>query len=135
MGSGSYNLALGSTVITVTGIAQDGSQKDYTITVNRAAPSANNKLTNLTLNGGGSDLIFEQGAFDPETTFYTATVSIALVPSVIVAAEPEDSGASMTITPSPPPISLVLGLNPIFIEVSAQNGSTKTYVVVINCLP
>ena len=81
-------LAVGGNVITVVVRAEDGdTTKTYTVTVTRAAPprSTDATLRNLTLSG------IDFGAFDPETTGYTASVANDVAETTVTPAVNHDA--------------------------------------------
>ena len=120
-----------STFIPIVVTAVNGSQNTYTVTVNRAAPGGNNNLRSLTVSPG--TLV---PAFLPNTTNYTVDVASS-VASVTVTAQPQDAGATVSInvqTTTSRSVSLgAAGSSTLLtIEVTAPNGSQKTYTVVVN---
>ncbi|PWK13487.1 cadherin-like beta sandwich domain-containing protein [Tumebacillus permanentifrigoris] len=133
--SAPISLTVGENTIIVVVTAQDGStEQTYTLTVTRAA-SSNNDLSNLTLSQGALSPVFSSG-----TTSYTASVSTA-VNRVNITPTVSDSTATVKIggvaitSGTPREMTLNIGANPIKIEVSAQDGTTKTYTVTISREP
>ena len=131
----SQSIALGgpgsSTPIPVVVTAPNGTQKTYLVTVNRAALGGNNNLQSLTVSPG--PLV---PAFAASTTSYTVDVATS-VTNVTVTAQPQDAGATVSINGQPTTsLSVPLGAagthTSIQIEVTAPNGSQKTYVVTVN---
>ncbi|WCN39674.1 cadherin-like beta sandwich domain-containing protein [Aneurinibacillus uraniidurans] len=133
--SSSIPLTVGSNTITVVVTAQDGSTtKSYTISVTRAAP--------LSTNADLSDLVLSQGtlspAFSSGTTSYTTSVgnevtSLTVTPTVADStASVKANGTAVTSGSASIPITLNVGSNTITVLVTAQNGSTKTYMVTVN---
>ncbi|WP_240419708.1 S-layer homology domain-containing protein [Paenibacillus periandrae] len=132
--SSTIQLAVGSNPITIVVAAQNGSVKTYTIIVNREAAneqSSNANLSSLSLSSGTLD-------FASGTTSYITNVANS-VSSLTVTASVYDSRSTMTINGSPAvsgqpsgSIRLVVGSNPIAIIVTAQDGATKTYTVIVN---
>lgn len=127
-------LAFGPNTIIVVVTAQDGTtQKTYTITAGRG--SANASLANLTISSGTLSPAFAAG-----TTSYTASVSNGTA-SVTITPATSDATATLTIngtaatsgTGSSEP--LTIGQNFFKILVSSQNGTTKTYSLVITRTP
>ena len=96
-----------------------------------SAPSADASLADLLLSAGRLD-----PAFDPDVTSYVVQ-DADVPPAVAVTPFPSDEGASISINglPATPgdssePIDLGLGMTPITIDVTAQDGRTqRTYVV------
>ena len=123
-------LNVGSNSISVVVTAQDGIiTKTYTIEVVREKSS----------NANAAGLVLSQGtlnpAFAPGTTSYKALVDPS-VPSVTVTPTVEEETASVrvnevaVISGSPSsPIPLTDGSNIVSVVVSAQNGTTKTYII------
>ncbi|RZA30570.1 MAG: cadherin-like beta sandwich domain-containing protein, partial [Proteobacteria bacterium] len=134
-GSASANipLTIGTNTITTVVTAQDGTTtKTYTVTVTRAA-SANANLSALSLSAGTLS-----PAFAAATTSYTASVSntntsVTFTPTVT---DPTSSvkvnGTTVASGTASAPVALTVGANTIAIEVTAQNGTTKTYTVTVN---
>jgi hypothetical protein len=122
-----------STPITIVVTAPNGTQKTYSVNVNRSG--GNNNLQSLSVSPGPLS-----PAFSASTTSYTVDVGSG-VNSVTVTATLQDTNASMlvngqgtssgqarTITPlSGPGLSTL-----ITIVVTAPNGSQKTYFVTVN---
>ena len=120
-----------STLITIEVTAPNGSQKTYLVTVNRTALGGNNNLQSLTVSLGPLT-----PAFTASTTSYSVDVATS-VTSVTVTARAQDAGATVSINGQPTTSrSVSLGAagssTPISIEVTAPNGSQKTYIVTVN---
>jgi len=129
--SGPIPLAYGSNTITTTVTAGDGvSTNTYTITVTRAS-SGSPDLSALSISSGTLT-----PAFSPATTNYSANVSNATT-SVTVTPTTVDTSAAVkvngtTVASGSPsgPISLVVGVNSISVEVTASDGTTtQTYTI------
>ncbi|MCU6794424.1 cadherin-like beta sandwich domain-containing protein [Paenibacillus sp. WQ 127069] len=133
--SNAINLKVGSNKITVTVRAQDGTKKDYTITVTRAA---NNDATL-------SSLTIDQGelspAFSSLNTDYTVSVPKS-VSSLNVSLATTYSQAAFTVTGANDSSvtgnvyaynvsNLVMGSNPIRILVTAESGATQLYTLTV----
>ncbi|MBD8499461.1 cadherin-like beta sandwich domain-containing protein [Paenibacillus arenosi] len=125
-------LNVGSNPITVVVTAEDGTTKTYTVTVTRAVPlSSNADLSNLTLSAGTLSPGFASG-----TTSYTASVSHAVY-DVDVSAIASDVATTITINGTAAAngtavkVPLNIGANVITILVTAQDGTTKTYTVIV----
>ena len=136
--SGSYsegiNLAVGSNIITITVTAQDGSTtKTYTINAIRAQQTLSSDATLLALTVDNGTL---SPAFNSGIVSYTASVNNS-VSILNVAATANDSGATVNINGSivgsgaSTPVNLNVGTNTITIIVTADNGTTKTYTIVV----
>ena len=115
-------------------MAPNGSQRTYTVTVHRAAIvlSGNNNLSALVVSAG---LLVP--AFDAAILNYDVAVPNTTADTVVTATV-EDSTAALTINGSPaisgvpsPSILLAVGPNSIPIVVTAENGTPKTYTVMI----
>nr|WP_162912082.1 Ig-like domain-containing protein [Pontibacter actiniarum] len=126
-------LNIGSNAIPVVVTAQDGTKKTYSVSITRAAPSANADLAGLSLNNG---VLFP--AFSSGVTSYAANVGTS-VSSVSVTPTAADNTATVTVNGSPissvsasAPIALQVGSNTITTVVTAQNGTTRTYTTTVN---
>ena len=123
----------GVTSIAVSVTAQDGTVKTYTITVSRAAASSNADLGGLSLSGGSL-----APAFAPNTLAYSVSVPNAMA-SVSVTPSAADSAASVRVNgallaggAASAPIALTAGVaTTITVQVSAQDGTLKTYSVTV----
>ncbi|EPD82190.1 cadherin-like beta sandwich domain-containing protein [Paenibacillus sp. HGH0039] len=127
------SLNVGDNTVTVIVTAQDGrTSETYTVTVKRAAPlSGNADLSSLALSAGTLNPAFAAG-----TTAYTASVANA-VSTVDVTPAVADSTASVKVDGTPvtsgtaSAVSLNVGSNTVEVQVTAQNGSVKTYMLTI----
>ncbi|MFC5469009.1 S-layer homology domain-containing protein [Cohnella suwonensis] len=125
-------LTVGSNPIRIGVTAQDGTENVYTVTVNRASGS-NADLSGLALSSGTLSPGFASG-----TTAYAAGVANG-ISSLTVTPTASDSRAAITINgqsvisgqPSGA-INLAAGDNPVTIEVTARDGTKKTYTVTVN---
>jgi len=127
-----------STTITIRVAAQNGSQKIYTVDVDRAALGGNNNLSGLTVSPGSLD-----SAFNANDLSYTVNVTSS-VASIRVTPTLEDPAATLTVTSNGPgPITISgqvrtiplrdAGLSTtITIRVTAQNGSQKPYTIIVD---
>ena len=119
------NLTVGENLVKVTVTAEDGTIKVYQIIVTRRQDTNNNlnslSLTSCTLSP----------TFSSSTTSYTCTVENS-VTSTTVTASTESSVASIEGTGV---TNLSVGTNTIKVNVTAQNGSVKTYTVVVTRKP
>ncbi len=123
-----------SRVVSIAVTAPNGSQKSYTITVERAALGGNNNLSALTVSPGPLT-----PAFTAATTSYTVDVA-STVSSVSVTPREQDTAANTTVngqaTPSGQARTITLngaGSNTLInIVVTAPNGTQKTYTVNVN---
>ncbi|RXT03692.1 cadherin-like beta sandwich domain-containing protein, partial [Ammoniphilus sp. CFH 90114] len=127
-------LSVGENVLNVVVTAQDDTKKTYTITITRA-PSSNADLSNLTLSQGTL-----APAFDAGVLTYSASVGNA-VTDVDVTATIADANAKLQIDGKEATsglasnVSLNVGENLISIEVTAQDGTSKTYTVTVTRAP
>lgn len=127
------NLSLGSNpvAVLVEETAPSGQTRIYNLVINRAAPGSN-RLASLVLSTGSLN-----PSFNGDQTSYSASVPFTTT-QVIVTATAEDPAAQITINnqsvpsgqPSPA-IPLNVGANNIVVVVTAQNGSTRSYTVVV----
>jgi gliding motility-associated-like protein len=131
--SGSIPINVGVNTITVTATAQDGvTINTYTLTVTRAQ-SSNASLSDITLNAGTLSPAFTSATLAYGASVVNATTSVQLTPTVA------DSTASVTVNgttvlsgSASSGIPLNLGNNNLTITVTAQDGTTNTYTVVVN---
>lgn len=129
-------LNVGSNSINVVVVAEDGTTtKTYTINVNRIAASTNANLSGLSLTSTPSTSI--SPFFNANTTSYTATVLFS-VTSIRVTTTLSDSKSTMKVNgvstannSQSSPINLNVGINYIDIDVTAEDGSTKTYTITV----
>ncbi|MGC5328770.1 beta strand repeat-containing protein, partial [Brevibacillus sp. SYSU BS000544] len=123
-----------TTPISIVVTAEDGTVKNYTLHVTRAAISTNADLSNLVLSAGTWDSPFSSGDTD-----YTVNVGYE-IENVTVTATVADSNATITVNGADVSpgvassnISLTAGANtPITVVVTAQSGATKTYTMNVN---
>ncbi|MFS0837406.1 cadherin-like beta sandwich domain-containing protein [Paenibacillus sp. 1P03SA] len=126
-------LNVGDNTVTVKVTAQDGTTSEtYTVTVKRAAPlSGNADLSLLTISSGTLNPLFAAG-----TTAYTANVANA-VNTLDVTPAAADSTASIEVNGTPvtsgtaSAVTLNVGSNTVKVQVTAQDGTVKTYTVTI----
>lgn len=126
-----------STTITIVVRAQNGSEKPYTITVDRAAPpppSGNNNLRNLTVSPGTLSPAFS--ATRTRTDYAVNDVGSSIT-SILVTATPEDSSATVTINGQGGnsrsiPLPTGPSTTEIDILVRALNGNEKPYSITVN---
>ena len=109
--------------ITLTVTAEDGTQNEYTVTVEREKSSNNNlsdiKVDNVSVSG-----------FNKDKLIYNLTVPGA-TDSVSVSAVVEDTGKAVITTDLSNKFNLNFGSNQIDIIVTAENGDLKTYTLFI----
>ncbi|WP_191906990.1 T9SS type A sorting domain-containing protein [Adhaeribacter soli] len=120
-------LIAGTYTVTITD--DNGCTGTVMATVTQPAPSSNANLANLTLSSGTLNPVFAAN-----TTSYTASVNSSTT-SVVLTATIADPAATLKInntaatSGSGRSITLASGSNLITVEVTAQNGSIKTYTV------
>ena len=109
--------------ITLTVTAEDGTQNEYTVTVEREKSSNNNlsdiKVDNVSVSG-----------FNKDKLIYNLTVPGA-TDSVSVSAVVEDTGKATITTDLSNKFNLNFGSNQMDIIVTAENGDLKTYTLFI----
>ena len=109
--------------ITLTVTAEDGTQNEYTVTVEREKSSNNNlsdiKVDNVSVSG-----------FNKNKLIYNLTVPGA-TDSISVSAVVEDTGKATITTDLSNKFNLNFGSNQIDIIVTAENGDLKTYTLFI----
>lgn len=126
-----------STTINIVVRAPNGSEKPYTITVDRATPpppSGNNNLQNLTVSPGSLSPAFSTTR---ARTDYVVNDVTSSATSITVIATLQDPSASVTINGqggNSRPIPLPGGPSSTEIEVRviAPNGTPKTYSITVN---
>jgi hypothetical protein len=126
------------TIIPIIVTAPNGAQKTSSVTVNRSASvlSGNNNLSALVVSAGALVPPFVATTMNYDVTAPHTTADTTVTATV------EDSTATLTIHGSPatsgvpsPSMTLAVGLNSIPIVVTAENGTTKTYTVVVTQEP
>ncbi len=130
------SLTVGDNQITVEVTAEDGTVKNYNITVNRAGStsmSSNANLSDLTVTGYNL-----ASAFNQSVTAYTVNVP-NYVTNVSITATTADSTATLKINETIATSgtartvdSLTVGDNQITVEVTAEDGTVKTYNITVN---
>ena len=146
-GSPSAAIALGdgANAITVRVTAENGTTKDYTVTVTRqaAALSSNANLSGLTASSGTSSsasftALALTPSFSAETTSYTATVAntithVKLTPTVQDTGKASVAVNGSTVRSGSPSAAIALGdgANAITVRVTAEDGTTKDYTVTV----
>ncbi len=124
------NLTVGANTILIEVTAEDQTQNTYNLTVNRLSNNAD--LSGLTLSG-----IALTPAFISGTTAYTANVgnsvsSTTVTPTVFEShARVAVNGTAVTSGRASDVMNLNVGANLITIVVTAQDGTLKTYTVLI----
>ena len=125
-GTGAKTLTVGVNNFIITVTAEDASQRQYYLTITRqpSAPlSTNNYLATLSVTPGAIS-----PAFDKDTTVYTVDLPETTT-SINVSATPEDTKASVAGVGS---TALVVGANVIIVTVTAEDSSTRQYILTVN---
>ena len=125
-----------STTINIVVRAQNGSEKPYTITVDRATPpppSGNNNLQNLTTSPGTLTPLFDVNRTE---TGYAVTDISSSATSILVTATPQDSNATVLINTQAGnsrfiPLPTGPSTTNIDVLVRAPNGDAKTYSITV----
>jgi len=121
-GAGVKNLNVGSNMFQVVVTAQNGNIKTYVLTVTRQALSSNNNLASLSVSSGTLSPMFNAAVIN-----YTCTVANS-VSSLTITATAADATATVA---GAGVKNLNVGSNAFQVVVTAQNGSTKTYVLTV----
>lgn len=153
-GTGTKTLNYGNNTFNITVTSEDGNKKVYTISINRPvpAPSDNtpskteekkenknpnnsnstggNNTTSKSSNAllkslviGGTNISFSQSVFNYETNVEYDTDKIT------IEAVAADSKSKVTI---PTNLDLTVGRNEFLVTVTAEDGSTKVYTIIVN---
>lgn len=152
-GTGTKTLNYGNNIFNVTVTSEDGNKKTYTISVNRPKPASDNtsskteektennsqnnsistrentvssKSSNALLKSlviGGTNISFSQSVLD-----YEASVEYD-VDKITIEAVAADAKSKVTI---PTNLDLSVGRNEFLITVTAEDGSTKVYTIIVN---
>jgi gliding motility-associated-like protein len=129
--SGNIDLAVGANDILVDVTAQDGTPKQYKVTVTRAkSPNAN--LAGLSLSSGTLSPAFAASSLNYTASVINAVSTIKVTPTVA------DAGATVTVNGTAVAsgtasgnIALVVGPNVIDVVVTAEDGTQKPYKVTV----
>ena len=122
----------GANTETIVVTAKDGVTKlTYTVVITQG-PSSNNFLSNLTLSTGSLSPVFAQATANYTVSLTSATTTITLTPTTADAnATVKVNGATVSSGSASNAILLSLGNNSIPVVVTAQDGTTNTYTVVV----
>jgi len=124
-GLGKKNLNYGKNNFSIVVTSESGVKKTYTITITRPDNrSSNNNLKSLSVDQG-------KISFNKNTTSYKVNVD-SDVTSIKISAVVEDGKASFVNGNGPRTFKLNYGNNNIQVKVKAENGSTKTYTIIVN---
>ncbi|WP_080834903.1 cadherin-like beta sandwich domain-containing protein [Cohnella massiliensis] len=131
-------LSVGSdNAITVTVTAEDGTtERTYTVRVTRAAAPPSNDadadLSGLKLSAGTLTPAFALGTVSYAASVDNSVSSIAVTPTL------SDSGATVKVNGAPAAsgaaseaVALNVGSNTVTVVVTAKNGTTKTYTIIV----
>ena len=142
--SSAIELNVGANAITVQVTAQNGTTKDYIATITRqAAQSSNANLSNLTASSATSSrgtftVLTLTPTFLATTTSYTATVQNSTTHAKLTPTVNDPNKATVTVDANAvtsgsesSAIELSVGANAITVQVTAQDGTTKDYIVTI----
>ncbi len=124
-------LKTGDNVVTITVTAEDGSKTTYTVIINKAK-SSNDYLKNITTNKGTLSPKFNKNTLDYkiDVDYKTSIIDLEAIP--------KSKKATLTYTfngvtvDDLSKLNLLTGPNVVKITVTAEDGSTRTYRVVIN---
>jgi CSLREA domain-containing protein len=134
--SGAINLNVGANAVTVLVTAQDGTTtQTYTVTVNRAGALSNNaSLSNLTISSGTLTPTFATATLAYSDAVTNATTTVTVTPTVADAtATVQVNGTTVTSGSPSGAINLNVGMNPVTVLVTAQDGTTtQTYTIAVN---
>ncbi|MCL2167970.1 MAG: cadherin-like beta sandwich domain-containing protein, partial [Lentimicrobiaceae bacterium] len=128
-GNGLKPIVVGANAFTITVTAENGvTTQNYIVTVNRAAPSNDATLSNITVSQGALTPVFNSNTYN-----YTVNVSNSIT-SITISATTSDPNATISGN-GVGTHTLVLGANVFTITVTAQDGvTTQNYVVTVNRL-
>lgn len=125
-----------SAPIAYTVIAENGTLKRYVVTVTVTPQSSVNTLDDLALKDAQNNPLPITPSFSTDTTEYEANVAADV--ETISLAVTKTNGTSTTVVKvngvidgSPDSMNLVYGTNTITIEVTAENGTKKTYTMTV----
>ena len=125
---GNNNFRVGNNTVTIRVTAEDGTTKDYKITVTReqGTPlSSNAYLSNITFSNGTLNEVFNKDTYD-----YTVSVDKNTTSLQNLVATKEDNKARVEITGNS---NFRTGNNTVKIKVTAEDGTTiKEYRIVVN---
>ena len=122
-GTGEKTLTVGSNTFTIESISANGTPRSYIVNIERQKNS-NTKLSSLSIDG--HTIVPD---FDPDVFSYSLNITDSTVEKVKIEAQAEVSTSTVTGTGEK---TLSTGLNTFSVEVSAENGDKKAYVISIN---
>jgi hypothetical protein len=114
--------------------SKESSDNKPTLSVTYTIQSNNANLSGLTLSSGTLSPVFS-----PATTSYSATVpnsttSVGITPTVADSTATVKVNSANATSGSPSIVTLNPGPNPIAVEVTAQDGTVKTYTVTVTMI-
>ena len=126
-GTGEKDLNYGSNPFEIKVKAEDGTEKVYTVTIEREL-SSDVKLSDLKVDGETIP------GFDPDVPSYTLPDVGNDVESITIDATPENDEATVEVVgaDSNGVVPLEVGENVITVKVTAQDGSVGTYTITVN---
>ncbi|PWW01247.1 sugar lactone lactonase YvrE, partial [Paenibacillus cellulosilyticus] len=138
--SPSLALGVGNNTISLLVTAEDGTTKTYTVTITRGA-SSDAELSNLTLSNGTLTPAFGgtyTASVGNSVNSITVTATFSDAVNAAAAASVYDSGGTLVSGPhllisgeASPSLPLSVGSNEISIIVTAQDGTSRTYTVMV----
>lgn len=125
-------LVVGANTITVTSTSENGAAvKTFTLTITREASSVNT-LSNLTIDVGTLTPGFSGGVLEYSVQVPSGTASLAVVPTASSSVASVKVNSVSVNSGSPIIVNLAgSGATVINVEVTAENGVTKTYVITV----
>ncbi|NIK78067.1 hypothetical protein FHS15_003205 [Paenibacillus castaneae] len=124
--SNTNNLVVGANTVTVKVVAEDNTEKEYVIIVNRAvannSSSSNSKLSDLKVNGT------TVSEFRSDKLIYVMNVPNS-TDSVTVSYTKQDENATVEVSGAN---GLVVGANTVTVKVVAEDNTEKEYVIIVN---
>jgi len=116
----------------VTSTSENGATvKTFTLTITREASSVNT-LSNLTLDVGTLTPVFSEGVLEYSVQVTSGTSSLAVVPTSSSASASIKVNTVSVVSGAPRIVNLeVSGATVIDVEVTAQNGAIKMYVITV----
>ncbi|MDD3340740.1 MAG: cadherin-like beta sandwich domain-containing protein [Bacilli bacterium] len=121
-GTGQKQLQVGSNTFKIESISADGTVREYIVTITRAQ-NENADLKELSIEG--YTLIPD---FSANTVSYSLNVDSSVKELTIKASAKEDTSTIKGLGK----VQIQRGLNTFNVEVTAESGKTKTYVIVVN---
>ncbi|MCY4555718.1 MAG: cadherin-like beta sandwich domain-containing protein, partial [Chloroflexi bacterium] len=137
-------LSVGANAFTVQVTAEDGTAKTYRVTVTREAASSNADLSGLSAQAAGADGRWsglDLGAFSAGTTAYSVTVPYGTTHARLTAtaaharaalrAGAAGSLSAVSSGSAGAAVALDVGANALAVEVTAEDGTARTYRVTV----